>query len=177
MRQDDPGAAEQVQDAFERPFSYSEASRRLALEEQALKGALGALIGQGELEKTTVPASHDTTNGYSDDALELLVDLRDYLDATDQWHVGAAFPHPAVPADRDYVPSAAFQDDIDTWDDAVYDDLVEQGAISRHGGIDIITDEGWTAIYAHTGADVYDTVRTTDSPAPFDTPYPRGDSS
>lgn len=141
----------QLTETFDRPFRYDEAADRYADEFDAFQQTFASVVRTQDYRHGPVNDDRSmaqyVTAGYPDDAVDGLVALRDYLDAEDAWFLSRSFRR-----DADHRTYTA---NVPELDEATFDRLYDTGLLSAHGGISIITDEGWWAIYATTGEDVY----------------------
>lgn len=149
---DDRGPADRLLDHIEErglaPFSYEELKRRqCAVDEDQLAGTFGSLVQNDRLTPTIIEA--EDYDGFAVAEREALADLRRYLDQEWGWDETT----PRLPDDE---AMDAVTDDADSYNSVMHFRLEENDAFTRQGVYTFLTDEAWTAIYAHTGETVWD---------------------
>lgn len=148
---------ELLTEKFGRPFRYEEAASQYADDFDNFQQTFAATVNAHDYHHGPVDddpfVSRYVAERYDDDAVDALVSLRDYLDDEDAWFLSRSFRR-----DADH---STYVDAVPELDDDTFDTLYDSGLLSPHGGISIITSDGWWAIYAATGEDVYMTPETT----------------
>lgn len=156
----DPGPVqalhEQLTDTFaDRPFRYADVERRYSDTFDNLQQTFASTVAHHDYDHGPIKTTdHDSGHAAA------LADLRNYLDEQDAWFLHTSFRIAASDLEQ-------YMDAVPALNDEALDQLYDDGYLSHHGGIAIVTDDGWEAIYQATNEPVY-TIETRLASDPVD---------
>lgn len=158
------------------PFTYDDLKHRYDPPVNDLPQTFAGLVGDG-YDRVEI-TDHAVEDAFSDDPelLDALTGLWSYLNQEDAWYLSRSFRTGS--GNGDYEPEdanlAAYEAAVSAWDNGdraigsdTLDALADTGAVSKHGGIAIITGFGWRAIHNAASRDeelpsVYQRLRDKD---------------
>lgn len=130
-----------------RPVSYRELEQRYGDEFDSFQETFASTVSHQEY-RTGPDQEVDVFSGVNDNTIDALDAFQDYLNDTESWYLRRCFRNEQSKIET-------YQENVPELTQGTLDELYEENLLSKLGGISMVTDEGWWALYHNNSDGIY----------------------